>query len=101
MLVALGKLPDMWTIGRVVTLAWLLVEARAGVKLQAMPLSHADVYPPLTNLASTRNPNFPADPVDKLRDATMAKVEACMAAKITAGKNNKCTLENAAVRREW
>ena len=31
----------------------------------------------------------------------MDKVEAYMAAKAAAGKNNKCTLENAAVRREW
>ena len=31
----------------------------------------------------------------------MDKVEAYMAVKAAAGKNNKCTLENAAVRREW
>jgi tyrosinase len=31
----------------------------------------------------------------------MPKVEAWMARKIAAGKNNNCTLENAAVRREW
>ncbi len=49
----------------------------------------------------TRNPNYPPDLVDKLRDATMDKVEAYMAVKAAAGKNNKCTLENAAVRREW
>lgn len=51
--------------------------------------------------SSIRNPAFPLDVVDKLADATMAKVEAWMAKKVAAGKNNKCTLENAAVRREW
>ena len=41
------------------------------------------------------------DIVDKLEEATMPKVEAYMAKKIAAGKNNGCTLENAGVRREW
>ncbi len=31
----------------------------------------------------------------------MSKVQAFMAKKIAAGTNNNCTLENAAVRREW
>ena len=31
----------------------------------------------------------------------MTKVEAWMNKKIAAGTNNNCTLENAAVRREW
>jgi tyrosinase len=31
----------------------------------------------------------------------MPKVDAWMAKKIAEGKNNNCTLENAAVRREW
>jgi len=31
----------------------------------------------------------------------MPKVEAYMAHRATANKNNNCTLENAAVRREW
>lgn len=31
----------------------------------------------------------------------MPKIEAYMAKKIAAGKNNNCTLENAGVRREW
>lgn len=31
----------------------------------------------------------------------MPKVAAWMDKKIAAGKNNNCTLENAAVRREW
>jgi tyrosinase len=48
-----------------------------------------------------RNGFYPLDVVDKLRDATMPKVEAWMAKKAAAGKNNNCTLENAAVRREW
>ncbi len=37
--------------------------------------------------------------VDKLLDTTMTKVQAYMAKR--AGKTNNCTLENAAVRREW
>lgn len=50
---------------------------------------------------SIRNPVYPLDVVDKLEEATMPKVDAYMAKKISAGKNNKCTLETAAVRREW
>jgi tyrosinase len=46
-----------------------------------------------------RNPAYPLDVVDKLEEATMPKVEAWMAKR--AGKTNNCTLENAAVRREW
>lgn len=38
---------------------------------------------------------------DKFAEATMPKVDAWMAKKIAAGTNNGCTLENAAVRREW
>lgn len=48
-----------------------------------------------------RNPAFPLDVVDKLEEATMANVDAYMTKKIAAAKNNNCTLENAAVRREW
>lgn len=48
-----------------------------------------------------RNGFYPLDVVDKLEEATMTKVEAYMAKKIAAGKNNGCTLENAGVRREW
>lgn len=48
-----------------------------------------------------RNPNYPLDVVDNLAEATMPNVDAYMEKKIAAGKNNKCTLENAAVRREW
>lgn len=36
-----------------------------------------------------------------MEEATMPNVDAYMAKKIAAGKNNGCTLENAAVRREW
>ncbi|KAI1179611.1 hypothetical protein F4777DRAFT_600403 [Nemania sp. FL0916] len=48
-----------------------------------------------------RNPVYPLDLVDKYEEATMPKVDAWVAEKIAAGKNNECTLENAAVRREW
>ncbi len=48
-----------------------------------------------------RNGFYPLDVVDKLEEATMPKIEAYMNAKIAAGKNNGCTLENAGVRREW
>jgi len=47
---------------------------------------------------SARNSVYPPDIVDKLLDSTMPKVAAWMASKKTA---NNCTLENAAVRREW
>ncbi|KAK3339748.1 hypothetical protein B0T25DRAFT_618289 [Lasiosphaeria hispida] len=47
-----------------------------------------------------RNGDFPLDVVDKLEEATMPKIEAHMAKKAAAGKT-KCTLENAAIRREW
>jgi tyrosinase len=48
---------------------------------------------------SIRNPAYPLDIVDKLEEATMHKVEAWMAKRV--GKTNNCTLEKAAVRREW
>ena len=47
---------------------------------------------------STRHAAYPPDVVDKLLDSTMPKVAAWMATKKNA---NNCTLENAAVRREW
>lgn len=47
-----------------------------------------------------RNPAYPPDIVDKLLDASIPKLEAWMAKKAAAG-NTKCTLANAAVRREW
>jgi tyrosinase len=39
--------------------------------------------------------------VDKLEEATMPLVEEYLNKKIATGRNNKCTLENAVVRREW
>jgi tyrosinase len=48
-----------------------------------------------------RNPAYPLDVVDKLEEATMPNVDTYMDKKIAAAKNNKCTLENAAIRREW
>jgi hypothetical protein len=53
------------------------------------------------NLSRIRNGYYPLDVVDKLEKSTMTKVEDWMNKKIAAGKNNNCTLENAAVRREW
>lgn len=50
---------------------------------------------------SFRNPVYPLDVVDKLEEATMPKIDEYMTKKIAADKNNKCTLETAAVRREW
>ena len=50
-------------------------------------------------VSSPRNPAYPLDVVDKLQDTTMTKVQAWMAKR--AGKTNNCTLENAAIRREW
>ncbi|KAK0646828.1 hypothetical protein B0T16DRAFT_391194 [Cercophora newfieldiana] len=44
-----------------------------------------------------RNAQFPLDVVDKLHESTIPKVEAWMATK----KKGNCTLENAAIRREW
>ncbi|KAG7287554.1 hypothetical protein NEMBOFW57_007066 [Staphylotrichum longicolle] len=48
-----------------------------------------------TKVKVQRNGFYPLDVVDKLEEATMTKVEAYMAKKIAAGKNNGCTLENA------
>ncbi|KAL1835928.1 hypothetical protein VTJ49DRAFT_5858 [Mycothermus thermophilus] len=45
------------------------------------------------------NPAYPPDEVDMLLVATMPKVAVWMAQR--AGKTNNCTLENAAVRKEW
>lgn len=50
------------------------------------------------NFQPIRNGFYPLDVVDQLAAASMPKVEAWMAKK--AGTTN-CTLENAAVRREW
>lgn len=52
-------------------------------------------------LFRVRNPVYPLDVVDKLEEATMPNVDTYMTKKTAAAKNNKCTLENAAVRREW
>lgn len=46
---------------------------------------------------ANRNEKFPLDVVDKLHESTIPKVEAWMAKK----KAGNCTLENAAIRREW
>lgn len=48
--------------------------------------------------SATRNAEYPLDVVDELEAETMPKVEEWMASKTSA---SNCTLENAAVRREW
>ena len=52
-------------------------------------------------LCRVRNGFYPLDDVDKMEEAMMPKVEEWLNKKAAAGKNNNCTLENAAVRREW
>jgi tyrosinase len=52
-------------------------------------------------VSSVRNGYYPRNEVDKLLDETMPKVEMWMAKKAAEGKNNNCTLANAAMRREW
>ena len=65
-------------------------------------LPHHPVLLGLTReLSRVRNPAYPLDVVDDLEEATMPNVEAFLAKKIEAGTNNNCTLENAAIRREW
>ncbi|KAI1141442.1 Di-copper centre-containing protein [Hypoxylon sp. FL0543] len=78
--------------------ALLLPSLLAGVR--AAP---ADVPPSdyVSKIEVIRNPYYPLDVVDKLEEATMPKVDAWLAKKIAANTNNNCTLENAAVRREW
>jgi tyrosinase len=51
------------------------------------------------NRFSIRNPAYPLDIVDKLEESIMPNVESWMVKR--AGQSNNCTLENAAVRREW
>ncbi|OTA98759.1 hypothetical protein M426DRAFT_17083 [Hypoxylon sp. CI-4A] len=48
-----------------------------------------------------RNPVYPLDEVDQMEEATMPKVDAYVADRIATNTNNNCTLETAAVRREW
>lgn len=49
------------------------------------------------NCSRARNGLYPLDVVDKLEESTMPKVKEWM----TRKTNTTCTLENAAVRREW
>jgi hypothetical protein len=51
----------------------------------------------VVSASPVRNGLYPLDVVDKLEEATMPKVQAWLSSK----KNTTCTLENAAVRREW
>ncbi|KAI0839694.1 hypothetical protein F5Y06DRAFT_12775 [Hypoxylon sp. FL0890] len=104
--------PNMLTIWSALLLPSLLAGVRAA-PAEAPPsdwASKIEVYVPfllsdLTFLQLTkrriRNPYYPLDVVDKLEETTMPNVDAWLAKKIAANKNNNCTLENAAVRREW
>ncbi|KAI0428115.1 Di-copper centre-containing protein [Xylaria sp. FL1042] len=83
----------MMTIGRALLLLPLLTGARAAAVLPSSGYA--------SKIEIVRNPAYPLDVVDKLEEATMPKIDEYMTNKITAGKNNKCTLETAAVRREW
>ncbi|KAI0518167.1 hypothetical protein F5B22DRAFT_74382 [Xylaria bambusicola] len=83
----------MMTIGSTLLLLPLLTGACAAA------ISPANGW--ASKIEVFRNPVYPLDVVDKLEEATMPKIDEWMAKKITAGKNNKCTLETAAVRREW
>ncbi|KAL7627948.1 hypothetical protein AAE478_002144 [Parahypoxylon ruwenzoriense] len=84
----------MWTIWSALLLPSLLAGARAAA-VEVPPRGYS------SKIQAVRNPNYPLDVVDKLEEAIMPNVEAWVAKKITAGENNNCTLENAAVRREW
>ncbi|KAI1297343.1 hypothetical protein F5Y03DRAFT_369618 [Xylaria venustula] len=75
----------------------LLLPLLTGARVADVPSSGGYV----SNIEITRNPVYPLDVVDKLEEATMPKVDDYMSKKIAAGKNNKCTLETAYVRREW
>ncbi|KAI0193529.1 hypothetical protein EV127DRAFT_509658 [Xylaria flabelliformis] len=81
----------MMTIGSALLLLPLLTGVRAAVVPSGGYASKIDVV---------RNPAYPLDVVDKLEEATMPKIEEWLNKKITAGKNNKCTLETAAERYE-
>ncbi|KAI1354218.1 Di-copper centre-containing protein [Xylaria sp. FL0043] len=83
----------MMTIGSALLLLPLLAGARAAAVLPSGGYA--------SKIEIVRNPAYPLDVVDKLEEATMPKIDDYMTRKITAGKNNKCTLETASVRREW
>ncbi|KAI0878767.1 hypothetical protein GGS24DRAFT_516569 [Hypoxylon argillaceum] len=83
----------MMTIGSALVLLPLLTGVRAAALLPSDGWeSKIEIF---------RNPVYPLDVVDKLEEATMPKIDEYMTKKIAADKNNKCTLETAAVRREW
>ncbi|KAJ2996177.1 hypothetical protein NUW58_g1055 [Xylaria curta] len=84
----------MMTVGSALLLLPLLTGVRAAAVLPSNGYASSKIE-------VVRNPVYPLDVVDKFAEATMPKIEAYMAKKIAAGKNNKCTLETAAVRREW
>ncbi|KAI0401352.1 hypothetical protein F4802DRAFT_428736 [Xylaria palmicola] len=83
----------MMTIGGALLLLPLLTGVRAAAVLPSNDFA--------SKIEITRNPVYPLDVVEKFADATLPKIEAYLNKKIAAGKNNKCTLETLAVRREW
>ncbi|KAI1088384.1 hypothetical protein F5B19DRAFT_428377 [Rostrohypoxylon terebratum] len=86
----------MWTIRSALLLPSLLSGVR-GAAIE-VPRPRSDY---VSKIEIIRNPVYPLDVVDKLEEATMPKVDEWVAQKIAANTNNNCTLENAAVRREW
>ncbi|KAH6612253.1 hypothetical protein B0J18DRAFT_414358 [Chaetomium sp. MPI-SDFR-AT-0129] len=48
-----------------------------------------------------RNPDYPLDVVDQLEESIMPNVEAWISKRAAANSTATCTLENAAIRREW
>ncbi|KXX80403.1 Tyrosinase [Madurella mycetomatis] len=87
-------MPTSWSA---LVLPSLLVGA--GAVAAAGPAAAAGSY--AANIKVIRNGHYPLDIVDEVEIATRPKVEEFLAKKIAAGTNNNCTLENAAVRREW
>ncbi|KAK3349056.1 hypothetical protein B0T25DRAFT_233859 [Lasiosphaeria hispida] len=73
--------------------------AGVGAVPAASPAAIAGTY--AANVKVVRNGFYPLDVVDQVELSTRSKVEAFLAKKVAAGTNNNCTLENAAVRREW
>ncbi|KAH9885553.1 Di-copper centre-containing protein [Xylariomycetidae sp. FL2044] len=87
----------MWAISSAVLLLLLPPSSLlVGVDAAVVPSNGA-----ASKIERIRNPNYPLDVVDIFEEETMPKVEAYVAARIAAGTNNNCTLENASVRREW
>ncbi|CAK7234105.1 hypothetical protein SCUCBS95973_008822 [Sporothrix curviconia] len=85
----------MWTIqGALMSLTLL-----AGAGAVALDGPFSNYQTKISN--SPRNPVYPIDSVDKMETDAMPNVDMWMHKKTVANKNNNCTLENAAIRKEW